>query len=878
MGKKRIGRSVLCLMLAITVLCPNLMVYGAENERTLTGQTGVALIAADESGIATITEDGDGTGNSTGSNIGDSARDNIGDSTGNNMGDGAGNGAENNIGDSVGNNIEDNAGDNTDNSTENGTDTPSASTGTDSGKENASSENNETDSKEEEPLAEEPKKPGWEAHEDGTWSYYDQDGKPVTGWIKSGSCWYYIKPETNRTAKSETLKVGNALYFFRENGVMVANGWAYEKGIWYLAKASGALLTGWQKSGNHWYYMEPETGKMLTGFQDLGGETYLFSSSGARQTGWKTIDGSSYYFRDDGAMKKSSWQRWNGGWYYLQADGRMAGKGWLTTTDGKKYYMTTGGLMASGWQKIDEKWYYFGSASDGQLKIGWQKISGRWYYLNPDDGAMTYDWQLIDGEWYYLSGSANDGAMQTGWKKLKDVWYYFGTDGAARVGFHTIDNCIYFFDENCMMLSNCLLEVEGQYYLLTDSGAAWTGWLLDAEEDWYYFDEKTGAMKTGWQKIGNATYYLGQEGDGAAKTGWQEIDGKWYYFGLSSCAMRTGWLKLANKWYYLDPSAEGAMVTGWQQIGGKWYYFYESGVMAADTVVEDKYYVNSNGVWVKNVSINNIFNGVSGGQKTIKNLLQNAMKPVGSTLYIWGGGHDTGTNGDATRYGVNPEWSEFYLTQDSSYNYNNHRWKYGKGLDCSGFVGWAAYNTIYNKSNQSWTVTTSSVTAKTYANKGWGTLLSSPGKFKAGDVVSMSGHTYIVIGQCSDGSLVLVHATPPAVQISGTCTPGGNWSSEAIALARSYMKTYYPGWYFTPQSCGTSYFTNVTVNRWSVNGTGILTDPDGYQDMSAKEVLADLFEEETDTDLSDEEPTPHSPGEEPTTDSPGEDSEGLSTE
>lgn len=86
------------------------------------------------------------------------------------------------------------------------------------------------------------------------------------------------------------------------------------------------------------------------------------------------------------------------------------------------------------------------------------------------------------------------------------------------------------------------------------------------------------------------------------------------------------------------------------------------------------------------------------------------------------------------------------------------------------------------------------------------------------------------------------------MQISGTITPDGNWNSEAIQLARSYMKKYFPDWYFSSQGCGLSYLEGsssypLKVNRWTTDGSGILTDPDNYQNMSAKEVLADLFKE-----------------------------------
>lgn len=50
------------------------------------------------------------------------------------------------------------------------------------------------------------------------------------------------------------------------------------------------------------------------------------------------------------------------------------------------------------------------------------------------------------------------------------------------------------------------------------------------------------------------------------------------------------------------------------------------------------------------------------GESTIKNFLKTAAAPVGTTLYIWGGGWnkaDTGTGKDGKRIGLNGEWNRF---------------------------------------------------------------------------------------------------------------------------------------------------------------------------------------------------------------------------
>ncbi len=87
---------------------------------------------------------------------------------------------------------------------------------------------------------------------------------------------------------------------------------------------------------------------------------------------------------------------------------------------------------------------------------------------------------------------------------------------------------------------------------------------------------------------------------------------------------------------------------------------------------------------------------------TTTDFLRNALKPVGQTLYIYGGGWNeaqTGSGTEAFTLGLSKEWKSFYNSQDRSYNYENHMYEIHKGLDCSGYVGWTIYNTLETKSN-----------------------------------------------------------------------------------------------------------------------------------------------------------------------------------
>jgi len=140
---------------------------------------------------------------------------------------------------------------------------------------------------------------------------------------------------------------------------------------------------------------------------------------------------------------------------------------------------------------------------------------------------------------------------------------------------------------------------------------------------------------------------------------------------------------------------------------------------------------------------------------------------------------------------------------------------------------------------------------KWYSQKGWGSYsFTTSASFKAGDVVSMTGHVWIVIGQCSDSSVVVVHSTPQAgVQLAGTVTKSGKDNSEAIKLAKSYMKKYYAGFtskYSLSSTVPRQYlqgtgFNGVNRFRWDVSGKKTMTDPDGYTNKNADVILKDLF-------------------------------------
>lgn len=233
-----------------------------------------------------------------------------------------------------------------------------------------------------------------------------------------------------------------------------------------------------------------------------------------------------------------------------------------------------------------------------------------------------------------------------------------------------------------------------------------------------------------------------------------------------------------------------------------------------------------------------IYNGRTNKKEaTIKSFLEKALLPVGHTMYIWGGGwneEDSEAGGTATQIGLSPRWKEFYLQQDSDYDFEMHRFERENGLDCSGYVGWAIYNTFETKDGKDGYVTSSTDMAEEFAQLGWGDIVKDSTQFLPGDIVSMEGHVWICLGTCQDGSVLLVHSSPPGVSVCGTQMSGTD--SIAVQIATEYMSKYYPKWQqqYPNRSVPASYLENVTVFRWNER---VMLDAKRLQTMSAEEVI-----------------------------------------
>lgn len=240
----------------------------------------------------------------------------------------------------------------------------------------------------------------------------------------------------------------------------------------------------------------------------------------------------------------------------------------------------------------------------------------------------------------------------------------------------------------------------------------------------------------------------------------------------------------------------------------------------------------------------------------IADVIRNAGKPAGKTLYVWGGGWneaDTAAGETALTIGVYPEWERYFNSNRQGYSYlpGKRAWERGErqwrfyGLDCSGYLGWVVYNSVQSGRNGAGYVVDASRFASSLAGYGYGTVSPcTPGSvFKPGDIISISGHCYLSLGQCSDGSVLILHSTPNGgVQVSGTVS--GGRSSEASRLASSFMQQNYPQWWASfggegRQSVDTSKYLNGTKFSWTVNS--MVGDSEGIQSKRANEILNSLL-------------------------------------
>ena len=273
------------------------------------------------------------------------------------------------------------------------------------------------------------------------------------------------------------------------------------------------------------------------------------------------------------------------------------------------------------------------------------------------------------------------------------------------------------------------------------------------------------------------------------------------------------------------------------------------------------------------------------GVRTVKNLLKTAFGPVGCTLYMYEGGRNWQGDGasDVLRsVGMSSGWTDFFFTHDRDYTYKSldgneanmvpeeSYYPYGgfneygyAGLDSSSYIGWTVYNTMYSENGHDAFLFPANKVADSFAGMEWGDRtqhFSIPvdresSSFRSGDIFSSNQYVFLVVGTCDDGSILALMCVPSdsydgqpggGVQLAAI---GESENTEAYRLAASYMTGYYPEWSsrYPPLLVSSRAYLQIEGNvaglfSWNMSD-GVLSDPDGYREMSPAEILEDLFDE-----------------------------------
>ena len=299
----------------------------------------------------------------------------------------------------------------------------------------------------------------------------------------------------------------------------------------------------------------------------------------------------------------------------------------------------------NGWVKSGDVWYYYKNGSE--VRNAW---AGN-YWLGSDGRMATNSW--VDNNRYYVG---NDGAWikdygnKSGWQKEGGSWYYYKNGSEVRNAW--VGN--YWLGSDGRMVTNSWVD-NNRYYVGNDG--AWiknygnkSGWQKEGGS-WYYY--KNGlAVRNAWAGnywlgsdgrmvtnswVDNNRYYVGNDGawikDYGNKSGWQKEDGSWYYY-KNGLVVRNAWVgnywlesdgrMVTNSWvdnnrYYVG--SDGAWIkgygnkSGWQKESGSWYYYKNGsavrnawagnywlgsdGRMVTNRYVDGgRYYVGNDGAWV----------------------------------------------------------------------------------------------------------------------------------------------------------------------------------------------------------------------------------------------------------------------------------------
>lgn len=479
------------------------------------------------------------------------------------------------------------------------------------------------------------------------WKYIQSDGTVFDGpkLVVNGTTYYFAM-----------LGKGGAMGFdgLAENCVWYDN----ETGILYWTNATGTgfdTKDGWKKSadGELGYV---ENGKVVTGFKMIDGKGYYFWNNGYLakgvtnykgkayvidengnlvdyQEGWNTLGNESFYIKNgvalmdtfvDGNFIGGNGLTYTGIYYGSNSNnvalvhGKLAKNQWIESNNSKCYVDEKGHMLRNQW--IDNHYVdrYGYMVKDTWIGDRYVDENGLWV-----PSLHAYEWKTVDGKKKYYSNKTHS-FVTNQLIQIDGSYYYFDSEGSVATGFTTIDQNTYYFDSNGKMVTGWI-QIDGTYYFFNASGnmktSSWQGnYYLNAEgkmlvnaftPDGYYVGSDGAYITNRWFKNQGKYYYVNAYGkvlknvwvgayylgsDGVMYTNTFTPNG--YYVGSDGAYYTNRWILNDGKYYYTN--GLGFVVKNtW--IGA--YYLGSDGVMYTNAFTPDGYYVNKDGVYLRNQKI-----------------------------------------------------------------------------------------------------------------------------------------------------------------------------------------------------------------------------------------------------------------------------------
>ena len=446
--------------------------------------------------------------------------------------------------------------------------------------------------------------PGWTTREDGTTGYQNEDGSLCADTIKEIDGKLYYFNEDGSLVKDAIFQYGYDYYKASEDGSLYRSCWDGDSYYDQDGKQQRDCII--ELDGKHYYfdkdgilyknitlirheedadgndikvcYRAKENGELYTGWCRIySNELYYFDETGRGYDGIKTIDGQTYFF-DDARLCVQEIVQQNGVYYIAQSDGtllEMKNNAW-TVSEGKYYYLKDNTPLHSATAKIGSSWYgfnYKGQRYENETFSFWNNGTDTYYHAQEDGILSTNTW--FEKENTY------------------DKWFYLGADGASVRGLQTIDGKQYYFDSDCIRITNQSITVNEKKYFADSNGILCElpdsdGW-VKIENEWYYAENGI-ILKDCVRKIGDYYYGFGYYGKMYTDETFYTKNpstGDYCYF----CSDKDGHLK-TNTWgtdiyadYYFGEDG-AASYNGVYTVNGKLYAFANGKMQRNGTVTD----------------------------------------------------------------------------------------------------------------------------------------------------------------------------------------------------------------------------------------------------------------------------------------------------